>query len=122
MSVNCARPGCWHPRDAVQGDYPHYFGHKLDGCHDCDGFNDDDVPSARPCPGYRTQAQQEAWEEIAAWPELSREAIGHFRHADELLRGDKEEGGILLGMSLSEGLGDIEGLPEALERLLELYP
>ena len=65
MSVNCARPGCWHPRDAVQGDYPHYFGHKLDGCHDCDGFNDDDVPSARPCPGYRTQAQQEAWEALA---------------------------------------------------------
>lgn len=55
MRENCARPGCGHPRDPIQGSSPHFLGHRLDGCHDC--------PEDRPCPGYRTAEQQEAWVE-----------------------------------------------------------
>ena len=61
----CARPGCGHPRDSVRHDPPIpgavlYFGHRLDRCVDCSTSM---IPD-RSCPGYRTRAQQEAWESL----------------------------------------------------------
>jgi hypothetical protein len=53
MSENCARPGCGHPATPPIGDYEAEFCHFGDGCAEC------------TCPAYRTQAQQEAWEETA---------------------------------------------------------
>ena len=50
MIENCARPGCGHDHKML-GRMAHDIGTIL--CVQC------------PCPSYRTQAQQEAWESAA---------------------------------------------------------
>ncbi len=76
--AKCARPGCGHERDAVEGDVGQAaflrFGHDLDGCHAIEPFED----SLRrcPCPGYRTPEQQAAWEylqRVREWDQASPE-------------------------------------------------
>ena len=70
MDQVCARPGCGHPlrsRKAFE-----IVGHDAEGCLDEDC----------PCPSFRTQAQQEAWERLDGvmqgdpelWPELVLDA------------------------------------------------
>jgi hypothetical protein len=84
----CARPGCGHG--------PNY--HDGVGC-----FHDDDDPGC-PCPSYRTQAQQEAWEDAKASHE-SYKSFPRFPATINLV--DQDE---------------LDTLDSAVERLLELYP
>jgi hypothetical protein len=65
----CARPGCGHNRRHVNytiggPPVPEDFGHHLDGCHVLT-----ETPEGWmrcPCPVFRTEAQQEAWEDARA--------------------------------------------------------
>jgi len=64
---NCARPGCQH--DALV--------HDGYGCRGRAGVRDlrRDAEVKCSCPSYRTQAQQEAWEEAVAANELMLQCV-----------------------------------------------
>ena len=83
MERGCARPGCGHPRDEVLGDWltPEGVLGVAEMGHDLDGCMHEDAADC-PCPSFRTQAQQEAWERLDGvmqgdpelWPELVLDA------------------------------------------------
>jgi hypothetical protein len=54
MEEVCARPGCGHRPGYHHGDTG------------CEAWDDEPRPRCR-CSSYRTQAQQEAWDQLRQW-------------------------------------------------------
>ncbi len=100
----CARPGCGHNRDQVKYFFlplsPQDFGHDLDGCHVVTKTPEGWMRC--PCPSFRTQAQQEAWEDLV---------LHHSNYCNATGAGHDSIAALCLGSIYADA-----------ERLLELYP